>query len=369
MLASVVAMAVLAAPAQAGDAEVAAALAGSALTLHGQGRAEKARELCYKALAQDEHCVEALGLLGRILDEEGSAQGALVFYQAALQEWTGPLAGRGEADQRAGEIKRRMAALNPTLAGLTAAMEEYAQELEALATKAPDRATREDIAARLAGLRLERYVAPEKLPSIAASGPSERADPVRPTPAPPSTKAAAYPDAERALRSAGWTVVTGAWKPMEKNVFEVTDGRIEAPHLYGAVSVVVHRGGGEVAVFARYRTGVTYSSSTWPRDRGRYSYAPGFGAILQGSAASLYGPYQYYRTRDNVPHFDYDARLADAPKHGLALTVSSVNNATRMEVFIDGKRERLWQYQLPDGPFVIMVRGTATLELPQVKGQ
>jgi hypothetical protein len=64
-------------------------------------------------------------------------------------------------------------------------------------------------------------------------------------------------------------------------------------------------------------------------------------------------------------------RLPDAfAKHLVLIRIDETNVATRLEISINGKRERLTNYRLPrEGTFVIEIEGTVVLEAPQAAGQ
>ena len=67
----------------AADTELAGAFAVSAAKLNKMGKLEKAKQLCFKALANDEHCAEALYQLGLIYQKEGRSvrAGAVAFEE------------------------------------------------------------------------------------------------------------------------------------------------------------------------------------------------------------------------------------------------------------------------------------------------
>jgi tetratricopeptide (TPR) repeat protein len=379
MLASAAAMALLAAPALPGDADVADALAASALILQAQGRAEKAKALCYKALAQDEHCAEALFVMGCICEQETFVEAALVFYGEALLEYAGPKMRRASAAERAEEVRQRIQRLDPSVARLKTAMQEYADELGTLLKKNTDGPTQEEAGRRLRDLELTRYVdrdklprpaPPEPAPKVAAEpgpGPKVAAPPAAPPR--PSPTSGGGGEAEQALRAAGWATIKGSWRLLGRGLYEVTDGRLEAPALLGTATVSVLGGGAAtVALFARYKGGQVSKDLNWPQNDRRY--APGYGMTLAGTSLNLYNPTGCYITGGLVAHYDQTLKLPEAPKHDLCIQLTQAKSVQHCEMFANGSRVKMWNYQLPQqGPFVIMVRGTARIELPQVIGQ
>src|SRR3990170_6711486 len=68
------------------DSETASALATSAATLNEQGKPEKARNLCFRALALDPNCAEALYELGKIYEVEGKSVEATDFMVQAVRQ-------------------------------------------------------------------------------------------------------------------------------------------------------------------------------------------------------------------------------------------------------------------------------------------
>ena len=67
-------------------------LGASAAKLAAEGKPEKAKELCYKALANDEDAAEALYELGKIFEKEGKSTAAgdfLVRAAAAVRQGRG----------------------------------------------------------------------------------------------------------------------------------------------------------------------------------------------------------------------------------------------------------------------------------------
>lgn len=377
-------------PAPAGDAVTARALAEAAAKLRTDGKPEKARTLLYKALAHDERCPEALLELGRIFEEEGNTAAAANFYSLALPGLAEP--GRAQAGVIA-DVKRRLQTLNPYVAKTSQLAEEYALELTQILKKSPDSLTQEETAARVADLHLDRYVPEEKLPKVERRAPAapavskvEEPDTSRP-PSPRRTSSSSSrpepkreannvpPDVERALRAAGWTTITGTWRLVRANVYEVTDGRLEAAKTNGAAQVQVHKSEGLVALMVRYNEKhVPYISDlegfeTSTGGYYTYYYGPGYGYTVKGSSYAMYAPYYSYRG-EYYPYRERCGKIPDAPKH--LLTVQSVANpkGVQLEFFLDGKREKTCNYPLTqEGPFVIRVIGTATIEQPQAAGQ
>src|SRR5438105_2761103 len=65
------------------DRAAADSLAMSGTVMAGKGNTAQARELFYKALANDETCPDAIFELAKIFDKENNASAASDFYQRA----------------------------------------------------------------------------------------------------------------------------------------------------------------------------------------------------------------------------------------------------------------------------------------------
>ena len=390
IVALMVAYAWVARPAWAADSETAAALALSASQLAANGKTEKARVLFYKALAHDERCPDALLGLAKIFEQEGNTSAAASFLALAAGE-LGKKEGDAEAARKLAEARRRLAPLNPYAGRLTASAEEYAAELSAVFKKWQDALTQDEIARRINYLKLEQYVPAEKLPKVTVSsrtpgggdsGPKRDPDDgprMRPRLRNPDAKAEdakadnVPPDVERALRAAGWTSIKGTWKLVRKDVYEVTDGRLEAQKVNGAISVIVGRNStGTVGVVARYDPKAMpsyYNESDGDLD-GYSSYGAGYGYVVKGNKYATYGPYAYSYRDDYGPYRDRVQALPDGPKNHFSVSSLSGAKGVTLEWYFNGKRQGNLTWKLTqEGPFVIWVRGAATLELPQAVGQ
>ena len=386
----------------AGDAEIAAGYAGAAAKLSGEGKPEKAKAQCYKALANDERCAAALFELGKLFEAEGSAVSAANFYSQTVRVLTTGDPVKGEDVVRLAEARRRLATLNPYAARLTGAMQEYSQNLSVALKKAPDSMSEDAALSRISALNLARYLPPDKLPQIqratdvaSTTTPPATTGPDTPKPPGPATKTARTapppppgpetgfartssrgdeppartsltPEVERALRAAGWTTIGGTWKQVEKNVYEVTDGRLEAQKTNGAISIIVRKGfTGPISIFARYAAKERSSMYYFEE------WGPGYGMRLKGTTFSVFGPYVGFRSGDVYPYNERTANVVDGPKHiYMVEAVTSAKAITKLSMYVDGKREKTCDYQIAtDGPFVIEIKGTATIEQPQAVGQ
>jgi len=330
------------------DKNMAAALAAGAAKLAADNKPEKARELCFKALANDEACPEALFELGKLLEKEGKPAAAANFFVRAAREWAKGAEMTPALQSKRLEAERRLMALNPHAAKYTAMLTEYSLELGAILKKNSESLSQDVASERVRTLKLREMVAADKLPKIdktAAAG-GKAAGPALPI------------DVEKALKAAGWKDITGRWVKKAENVYEVSDGKLTAPMTNGALQLVIHKGGGgTVKAFVRNAHSDYFSSY--------YSYGSGYGASVEGNSCKLFTPYNYsgmvYR-----PYTEREAALPESfPKHVILVQVIDGN----LEITVNGKREHRSNYKLSkDGPFMIEVEGTMTLEAPQARG-
>jgi hypothetical protein len=204
---------------------------------------------------------------------------------------------------------------------------------------------------RIVKLQLPSLLPADKLPQITA--PAGKATAGR------TTANNVPPDIERTLKSAGWEKVTGNWKKIADNVYEVTNGKLETAKTNGAIQVIVVKGGtGSVSALVR-------NSSSNSEYSGFYSYASGYGGKIEDGVCKLYTPYSAYSNNSFRPYMEREVNLPDAyPKNILMVTV----NESHLEIHVNGKRERNADYRISrDGPFIIEIQGTMTIESPMAK--
>jgi len=353
------------------ERNLAAALAASAAKLVAAGKTDKARDLCFRALANDEDCAEALFELGKMFEKEGRSIAAGDFLlragrQFAKEEASNPTFGSKRLD-----AERRAKTLNPYGMRITSLMTDYALELGQIAKKVPDSLTQEELADRVAALQLASVVPADKLqwaeklmapkqPAKPATADEERRS--RFVPIKQEAATSVPPDVERTLKTAGWTTITGAWKKKADNLYEVTDGRLEAPKLNGALQVTFYKGGtGSLKVMVRNKQ---------DDDRGYFSWGSGYGFKVEGNTAKMYTPSSYYGLGNAGgfrPSMERELPLPSAtPKFRLLVTI----NGGALDLTLNEKREHHSNYNLAkDGSFLIGIEGTVTIESPQVLGQ
>lgn len=376
-LAAVLACASLA----AADADMAMALATSAEKMHEGGKREEARTMCYRALANDKNCPQALYLMARLLEEDGQEVAAGMFYERAARELSKAAVEQKHLQNKARDASIGMRRLNPFASLMQREMEKYTFELAKIAERSPDSLTADATYTRAQTLNLAHYVAPEKMPVFAKSGPAVAAptppaDPFRRSrPEEPVTATQLTPEIERALKQSGWDTISGSWKKVNTNVYEVTDGRLEANKTNGFASVIVHRSAdGQVSLFCRNNKQSEAEVAEMRRFPGYSSSfggsASGFGALVKGNKVDIYAPSEMWTMGGGSNWEPYKAHTSPMPdgypKDAIVVSVAKNN----LEIQVNGKKEKKTSYQISEsGPFVLIVKGTKTIELPQVRGQ
>jgi hypothetical protein len=353
---------------QAQDKAVAAAFASGAAKLAADGKTDKAKELCFKALANDEDCPDALFELGKIFEKENNLAAAADFLVRASREY-----GKGEAANPAFASKRkdcetRILRLNPYATRYTAALADYTTELNTITKKVTDALTLEEACERADMLQLRSVLPPEKAPKFdrpavaVAKKPDGPMDPIsrltgrRINPEPVNN---VPPDVERVLKAAGWEKITGTWKKKADNVYEVTDGKLETAKINGAIQVIVHKGGsGHVKAMVRNSQEDYYGSS---------SYGTGYGYMIEGETSKVYAPSGGY---SNNKFYSYMER-EDPIQGGLPKTLVTVTvEEGKLEYFINNISKKRANYPISkSGPFIVEVKGTMTIEAPKAMGK
>ncbi|MCY3017951.1 MAG: hypothetical protein NTW87_02825 [Planctomycetota bacterium] len=378
------------APAQ--DKEVAQAYATAAATLSTAGRIEKAKEQCYKALALDDECSNALYELGKIFEKEGKNTAAADFLLRAERLYAKQEAADPAVGPKRQDAERRVRTLNPYAGKLTEYLTYYAQELGGIYKKSPDALTAAETSERVTALQLADFVPPEKLPVVDSPTPA-----VAPTPSKTVAKTPARTEAnpglvqpvakrevvnsipvdvERALKNAGWSKITGTWKKKGEGIYEVTDGSLETPKVDGSVGLYVHKlDAGFVKVMVRNAR----KETILPKD------IKGYGYKIEGSNARMYSASRYgssYGSGLGMGGSSTGSGGGSSSYLGIGyrdIPLPETNSKNQfvvsiqdgaLQMFVNGKREYNGNYKLPkEGPFIIEIDGTITIEEPTAKGQ
>jgi tetratricopeptide (TPR) repeat protein len=363
---------------QASERALADSLAATGATLAAKGNTAGAREMFYKALANDENCPDAIFELAKIFDKENSTAAASDFYQRASLIYSQE--NKPNTTAKRAEAEKRLRTLNPFAPRMAGLYEDYAQDLDRLVKKVPDTVTQDAALARVNELKMSSVLAPEKLPKFYASAQAERVaateaekKPARSTngftgaetPTPKVTKVA--PDVERELKALGWTTITGVWVKKGPNLYEVTDGKLEVAKTTGGVDVWVVKGGSGT-VKATVRDDYNKENNTG----GFFSEYTGYGVAVSKRDCRFYPPGAYSGFTFNSkyePSYARSEMIPEAnPKNHFTVMIG-VDNVLEM-MFNERKVIRFKDDKLPrGGPMVIEVKGTATIENPRCAGQ
>jgi hypothetical protein len=173
------------------------------------------------------------------------------------------------------------------------------------------------------------------------------------------------PEVERALKAAGWTTITGSWKKIAHNVYEVTDGKLESKKTNGGVQVTFRGGEGTLRVMVR-NSATSNAAGIVFRDAEGVN---GYGYVINGGRCKIYTPSGGMTSNDNYfPNLDHSIELP-GPRTALLVTAADTTKATRLEMLVNGKRESLTNYRINrDGTFLIDIAGTMTIESPKAGG-
>ncbi|MFH0939179.1 MAG: hypothetical protein V1899_07860 [Planctomycetota bacterium] len=360
------------------DDKTADALAAGGIDLIVKGNSEKGKNLLFKALAYDADCPLALHELGKLFEIEGNRIAAAQFLSRAVVE----LGKRQKIDiafaSKKMDADRRLRQLNPYAGNFITLLEEYAQDLTNISKKIPDSLTAEEASQRISALHMADILPKEKLPQIQKPIASKSSSPSESSSSSANSRVTGVtPEIERALKRSGWTTIKGDWKKISENVYEVTNGSLEAAKTNGGVQVIMHNSNkGTLSVLVRNSP----SHNDSPRivgGLGRRSEKSvlGYGIVTNSSnnEAQIYSPGNnwFVGTGNNnnyYPSFAHACPLGPG-KNQFAVTVKDLEKSTTLEIWMNGKREKLTSYKIArDGHFIIQIEGTLTIESPLAMG-
>lgn len=379
----------------AADRSGADALAAAGVALNAKGNTSQAKDMLYKALANDANCPDAIFELAKIFDKENAAVSAGDFYQRAMilmaQE------GKPETVSKRSEADRRVKALNPFAPRIGAIFEEYAQDLDRLLKKVPDSVTQDAACARVDELKMSTIITADKMPKFFASAQAKKVADQAAAEKPKSSRISSSsdgemsmtprkpvnsvpPDVERDLKAAGWTTITGVWVKKSTGVYEVTNGKLESQKANGGVDVWVHKitasnASVRAAVRNEYNNNSSSDSisSSSGSTSGFYSSSDygGYGTVIRAKEFRLYGPggYSGFSTssRYEPAHIRSENLVEGQAKNHVTTTIMD----DTLELSVNDKKSfRFKDAKMPRAasPFVIEVRGTATIENPRCAG-
>jgi hypothetical protein len=217
-----------------------------------------------------------------------------------------------------------------------------------------------------AGEAVPDKAAPKTNPGAGAAaqpGPAKKDAPVVPQ------------DVEKDLKAAGWTTITGTWTKKGKNIYEVTDGKLETPKTNGVMQVIVFAGGtGSVKVMVRNsQKKEKFSHRVTDPNTGNLlrtitkDLTTGFGFEVEPAAAKPCTPYAIPNSK---PQSYRAAMEKEVPLSGARNKFFVSLNENKLELYLNDARKHNSNYKLTDeGPFTIEISGTATIESPQVMGK
>lgn len=362
-------------PAFAADKATAAALAKGAATLADQGKGDKAKELCFKALANDSDCPEALYELGKIFEKEGSNTAAGDFLVRAAQQLGAEETANPDFAKKRKDAEIRAQKLNPFSAQLSAAFAEYSDALNGIVKKVPDTLTLEEACDRADQLKLKTMVPPEKAPKFErpvakapekAMTPRERAiAEITGQRMKSETPTVVPPDVERVLKDpqkGGWEKITGSWKKKAENIYEVTDGKLEAEKTNGAVMCIIHKEGttGKVKILVR-------NDSSGGEDSFFSSSSSGYGIHYDKDGTKFYTPSSSF---SGNRYFSYLERTDPVPATPKVQYMVMVDEG-KLDYQVNGvSKKKTGSLNITkSGPMVIQIDGTAIIEMPRAGGK
>ena len=223
----------------AANASEADALAEAGASFVAMGKVEKAKDILYRALANDENCPLATYELGKLFQAEGDTVSAVNFFSKTINLMQN--ANKPEYASKISDAKARLQTLNPYSGNFTHVFEEYSRELTQTCASYNDSVTCAEALNRVQVLNMADYLPADKMPNIPK--------PSQPTTGKTSMKVstAAVPvplEIERALKAAGWTTITGTWKKKSEGVLRGHRRKtLEAPKINGGIKLLVDQGG------------------------------------------------------------------------------------------------------------------------------
>jgi len=352
------------------DKAVANGLAAAAAKLASDGKIDKAREMCYKSLANDENCAEALFELAKILDKDASPAAAAIMQRASQE--LGRLEGASPAmGAKRRDAETRLLRLNPHGSKFMNVLADYTAELNTITKKNSDSLTLDEACERADQLKLRAMLSPDKAPkferpkAVAAADDKSALGVRRVFNGGANGPRNVPPDIEAALKAAGWTTIGGSWKKTGDKIYEVTDGKLECEKLNGAIQLIVHKSpagaSGRVQALVRNHHPGNYSPMG-----GSTNYATGFGFIVEGLTARIYCAGSTYNGSPDAAVDRIENLNEGSPKNLFTIVIDD----GKMEYSINNVVKRKNNYPLSkSGPFRIQIDGTMTIENPQAKGQ
>ncbi|HLX65127.1 MAG TPA: hypothetical protein VKX17_27910 [Planctomycetota bacterium] len=242
---------------RAEERNIADGLAATGAALAAKGNIPQAKDMLYKALVHDENCPDALYELARIIEKEDVSLAA-DLYQRAFTEYTAD--NKPASAAKRSDAEKRMRTLNPAAPKLTAAYEDYAQDLDKVVKKLTDNLTETSAMERVNDLKLATLVTSDKMPKFYTAAQEKKSAPTPPAAdngnkgnnpgtgnTPPRNRfgrteenpknGTTTPEVEKELKALGWATVSGSWVKKGPNIYEATDAKLEAPKTSGTIDL------------------------------------------------------------------------------------------------------------------------------------
>lgn len=176
------------------------------------------------------------------------------------------------------------------------------------------------------------------------------------------------PGAEKALKAAGFTDIHGIWKMPKPNIFEVTDGSLASAKTDGTLSFTIQTGAkGTLDAYCRNNfEAKEYVLPTSNNLTTRLTSVTGFGVEWDPRKMLVYGPVQIGTSAKPsfIPAKPSDLIVHPEEKTQINISVHDIV----LKIEINGKTAKSGNYKIPkDGPFLVKIKGTLTLESPSLK--
>jgi hypothetical protein len=178
---------------------------------------------------------------------------------------------------------------------------------------------------------------------------------------------AAKPDAdtEKELKAAGFTEITGNWKKVKPNVYEVTDGTLEAKRVNGTLSVTL-AGDAKGTLEVLVRNGHEEKEYRVPGLNNTitsiHAYT-GYGVAITDAKCLVFGP-KPLGQKMYVPVKTSELMLNKNDKNKIEVSVQD----SQLKVNVNDKHPASANYKIDQsGPFSIIVKGTMQIESPSAK--
>lgn len=172
-------------------------------------------------------------------------------------------------------------------------------------------------------------------------------------------------DVEKELKAAGFTDITGTWKKIKPNIYEVTDGSLEAKKTNGTLSVTLPADAkGTIEVLVRNGHEEKDYRSMGANNLVTTIHAfTGYGVSITDGKCLVYSP-KPISQKVYVPVKSTDLTLSKTDKTKIEVSVQDV----QLKVHVNEKQPASANYKIDQsGPFSIIVKGTMQIESPSAK--